>query len=101
MAVLVSAAHETVKRRLTGLAELRERGLRYLRFGLASPRRENYAQRVAGNKSLWPCPFLRWLFTSAVRIKITKEKQVAKNQDSVQYAIQNSFCKGKAIIIQN
>src|SRR6266436_6816629 len=38
-----AAAHKTVKRRPIGLAKLRERGLRKLRFGLASPRRQNNA----------------------------------------------------------
>ncbi len=40
---ITAAAHKTVKRRPIGLAKLRERGLRKLRFGMASPRRQNHA----------------------------------------------------------
>jgi hypothetical protein len=38
-----AAAHESVKRSPIGLAKLRQRGPRNLRFGLAPPRRENHA----------------------------------------------------------
>src|SRR5262249_40258760 len=38
-----AAPHETVKRRPIGLAKLRERILRNLRFGLAFPSRDNHA----------------------------------------------------------
>ena len=38
-----AAAHESVKRRPVSLAKLRERGLRGLRIGLTSSRRDNYA----------------------------------------------------------
>src|SRR6266516_5338916 len=44
-----AAAHETVKRRPIGLAKLGQCGLRNLRIGLASPRRENRAP-VSGRK---------------------------------------------------
>src|SRR4029078_12787116 len=38
-----AAAHETVKRRPIGLAKLRERILRNLRFGVSSPSRNTHA----------------------------------------------------------
>jgi hypothetical protein len=60
------------------LAELPERGLHNLRFGLASPRRENYAQRVAGtNRSAMFIPSA-WLFASAVHYQDRKRKEAAR-----------------------
>ena len=38
-----AAAHETIKRRPIGLAKLRERSLRNIRFGPAFPSRDNHA----------------------------------------------------------
>src|SRR6478735_7168393 len=43
MHTVPAAAHETVKRPPIGLAKLRERSLRNLRFGLAFPSRDNHA----------------------------------------------------------
>jgi len=53
-----AAAHETVKRRPIGLAKLRQRSLRNLRFGLAFPSRDNDAP-VRRRKEIAPtAPFL-------------------------------------------
>ena len=53
-----AAAHETVKRRPIGLAKLRERSVRNLRFGLAFPSRDNHAP-VRRRKEIAPtAPFL-------------------------------------------
>src|SRR5260370_37779569 len=53
-----AAAHGTVKRRPIGLARLRERSLRNLRFGLAFPSRDNHApvRRRKGIASALPVP---------------------------------------------
>src|SRR5260370_22954512 len=53
-----AAAHETVKRRPIGLAKLRERSPRNLRFGLAFRSRDNHAP-VRRRKQIAPtAPFL-------------------------------------------
>jgi hypothetical protein len=79
-----AAAHETVKRRPIGLAKLRERILRNLRFGLwLSPAATTTLQCVEGKKSLRPCPFPAEVFASAVRIKTAEDTSPRKKYDSV------------------
>jgi len=59
-------------------------------------------QWVEGKKSLRPCPFPAWVFTSAVCIKTAEYKQAReKSYDSVQRAFRNPFVQGKRIIMRN
>ena len=53
---VAAAAHETVKRRPIGLAKLRERDLRNLRFGLTSPRGDNHAPMGRAKQIALPTP---------------------------------------------
>ena len=93
-----AAAHETVKRRPIGLAKLRQRGVRNLRFGLASSRRENHAP-VGRRKQIalaTPVPCQR-LHLSILYQEPEKKASREKIKISVQRALRNPFVKGKSI----
>src|SRR5437867_10741936 len=93
-----AAAHETVKRRPIGLAKLGQCGLRNLRIGLASPRRENRAP-VSGRKqtTLARSVSREGLHVNKVLSRAQKERNLReKIENCMQRALQNPFVRGKA-----
>src|SRR2546425_6685389 len=81
---VAAAAHETVKRRPIDLAELRERGLRNLWFGLASPSRQNHAP-VRRRKQIalaMPVPCQRFHVTGLYRVRRRKTSPKKKRVGS-------------------
>jgi hypothetical protein len=78
------------------LAKLRERGVRKLRFGLTSPRRENHTP-VGRRKQIalaTPIPDQR-LHLSSLYQERKKKASRKKNLNFVQHALRNPFVKGR------
>src|SRR5439155_2982603 len=98
---VAAAAHETVKRRPISLAKLRERGMRNLRCGLASPSRDNHAP-VGRRKQIalaTPVPCQRLHVSSFYQDR--RKKASPRNFLRFRAArASGSLCKGKAIINQ-
>src|SRR5882724_8805316 len=97
---MTAAAHKTVKRRPIDLAKLGKRGVRKLRFGLASPRRQNNAP-VSRRKQIaltTPVPCQR-LHVSGLYQDCSK-KASRRNFLRIRAApAPESLCKGKATVI--
>ena len=90
-----AAAHETIKRRPIGLAKLRQRGARNLRFRSGFPGREQPRSSESKETNRSGPALSPRVFTLTACIKIAEIGKRQENLNFVQRALRNPFVQGK------